>query len=88
MLAGDTVDDLEPSESEDKDPSPIKEADQVIQRLKEASELAQATIAVTQEQQQNFANKNRQPAYSFQPRDKVWLNLKNYSILRPLKKLD
>ena len=34
-------DDLEPSEeSEDKDLSPIKEADQVIQRLKEASEMA------------------------------------------------
>jgi len=73
---------------EETDSSPVKRADQLIQRLKEASEIAQSAMAIAQEYQQIYANQKRQQAYSFQPGDKVWLNLKNYSTLRPSKKLD
>ena len=63
-------------------------ADLIVQRLKQATEWAQAAMAVAQEKQQAYANKARQQAYSFHAGDKVWLNLKNVQSLRPSKKLD
>ena len=50
--------------------------------------MAQAAIAATQQQQEDTANRMRQPAQQFRIGDKVWLNLKNIRTDRQCKKFD
>ncbi|KJZ68122.1 hypothetical protein HIM_12487 [Hirsutella minnesotensis 3608] len=68
--------------------SPVARAEHIVQRLREATEWAQAAIASAQEQQEKNANTRRQPADQFKPGDKVWLRLRNVRSDRPCKKLD
>jgi hypothetical protein len=68
--------------------SPIARGEQVVKRLKDAREWAEAAIATAQQTQEQYANRHRQPAAQFQIGDKVWLNLKNIKTDRPSKKLD
>ena len=68
--------------------SPIQIGEGILHRLREARNWAQAAMATAQQQQEEFANRHRQPAVSFRIGDKVWLNLKNIKTDRPSKKLD
>src|SRR5579871_2735205 len=62
--------------------------EQVVKKLIDARNWAEAAIAVAQQTQEQYANRHRQPAPQFQVGDKVWLNLKNFKTDRPNKKLD
>ena len=68
--------------------SPSARAEQFISRLKEATELAQAIIALLQERQERSTNIHRKPAEQYRINDKVWLRLKNIKTDHPKKKLD
>ena len=68
--------------------SPIQIGESILHKLREARNWAQAAMATAQQQQEEFANRHRQPAISFRVGDKVWLNLKNVKTDRPSKKLD
>jgi hypothetical protein len=68
--------------------SPIAVGEAFVGKLKEATEVAQAAIAIAQERQEHYANQNRQPAERFRVGDKVWLRLKNIRTDRPSKNLD
>ena len=60
----------------------------VIDKLREAHEFAQSSMAVAQQTQEKYANNHRVAAVSYKVGDKAWLNLKNISTSRPSKKLD
>jgi hypothetical protein len=63
-------------------------AESFLQRLHTATEWAQAAIAMTQEKQQQQANKTRTAAPQYRKGDWVFLNLRNVKTTRPSKKLD
>jgi hypothetical protein len=63
-------------------------AEDFIQRLQDATEFAQAAIAMAQEIQQTQANRHRTASPRYKPGDWVYLNLKNVKTSRPCKKLD
>jgi hypothetical protein len=68
--------------------SPIQQADSIIYKLKQATDWAQAAMAVAQQSQEEAANRTRQQAPAFKVGDKVWLDLRNIRTKRPCKKLD
>jgi predicted aspartyl protease len=68
--------------------SPIEKGEAFVAKLNEASDIAQACIAIAQESQEAYANQQRQPGEAFHIGDKVWLNMKNIKTDRPVKKLD
>jgi len=57
--------------------SSVQKADQIIQKMKKATEWAQMTMALTQQIQKEMMNWKRQQSYDFKKEDKIWLNLKN-----------
>ncbi|KAI1687666.1 Pol protein [Pyrenophora tritici-repentis] len=63
-------------------------AEGFLKRLQDATEWAQAAIAITQEKQQHQANKTRTAAPQYKEGDWVFLNLRNVKTTRPSKKLD
>ncbi len=68
--------------------SPKEVGEAFISRLHEATDWAQAAIAIAQDRQQEYANKSKTPAPVYREGDLVWLNLKNVKTDRPCKKLD
>lgn len=68
--------------------NPRGKGEAIVQKLKDAQEFAQAAMAVAQQTQEHYANKGREAPWTFKVGDKVWLNLKNVTTLRPKKKLD
>lgn len=75
--------------SEDnKRDSPIAKADNIVRKLKEVREWAQASMAAAQEAQEQATNQRRDQAPSYRVGDKVWLSLENIRTDRPNKKLD
>ena len=68
--------------------TPTEMGKEIAQKLREASDFAQAAIAYAQDIQQQYANQHRQPAERLMVGDRVWLNLKNVITDRPCKKLD
>jgi hypothetical protein len=68
--------------------SPVARGEAFVAKLKQATELAQATMASAQERQEECYNRSRQVAEQFRVGDKVWLRLKNIKTDRPSKKLD
>ena len=61
---------------------------EIIRKLREASDFTQAAIAYAQDIQQQYANQHRQPTERLRIKDRVWLNLKNIITDKPYKKLD
>jgi len=57
--------------------SSVQKADQIVQKMKEVTEWAQMTMALTQQVQKETMNQKRQQSYDFKKEDKIWLNLKN-----------
>ena len=68
--------------------SSVQKADQIVQKMKEVTEWAQMTMAVTQQIQKEMVNWKRQQSYSFKKEDKIWLNLKNIHTDCLCKKFD
>ena len=68
--------------------SPIQKADNMIRKLKQASEWAQTAMAAAQQDQEAVANLRREQAPQYKVGDKVWLSLENIKTDRPTKKLD
>jgi hypothetical protein len=68
--------------------SPTQKADNLVRRLRDASQWAQAAMATAQQVQEEQANRSRDQAMSYKIGDKVWLNLKNVRTSRLSKKLD
>ena len=68
--------------------SPIQKADNMIRKLKQASEWAQTAMAAAQQGQEAVANLRREQAPQYKVGDKVWLSLENIKTDRPTKKLD
>ncbi|KAK5791000.1 hypothetical protein VI817_006309 [Penicillium citrinum] len=60
----------------------------LVNRIRDATEWAQAAIVFAQEEQQNSANRTRQAVSIYKENDLVWLNLKNIHSARSYKKLD
>lgn len=67
---------------------PERAGETFVKRLRDATEWAQAAIAIAQERQQEHANRSRQAAPVYRQGDKVWLNLRNIRTDRASKKLD
>ena len=67
---------------------PENAGEKFVNRLRDATEWAQAAIANAQEKQQNQSNRTRQAAPVYRTGDKVWLNLRNVRSQRLSKKLD
>lgn len=68
--------------------TPIQKADNVLTKIRDATEAAKLAIAVAQERYERQANRRREPAVQYKPGDMVWLDLRNVSTLRESKKLD
>ncbi len=68
--------------------SSVQKADQIVQKMKEATEWAHMTMTVTQQIQKETVNWKRQQSYNFKKEDKVWLNLKNIHTDHLCKKFD
>ncbi len=48
--------------------SPVQKADQIVQKIKEATEWAQMAMVVAQQAQEETANRKRQQSYDFKGR--------------------
>ncbi len=68
--------------------SSVQKADQIVQKMKEATEWAQMTMALTQQIQKEMTNWKKQQSYDFKKEDKIWLNLKNIHRNHLCKKFD
>ncbi|KAB2098877.1 hypothetical protein AG0111_0g12970 [Alternaria gaisen] len=69
--------------------SDVQKAQVIASKLQQAIELAQASMAESQQEQERQANKTRREAQNFRVGDKVWLKLdQQYSTGRSSKKLD
>lgn len=68
--------------------TPIQRAENMVTKLKDATDFAQMAMASAQQLQEEYANRNRDPAEQFNIGDKVWLDLRNIKTDRPSKKLD
>ncbi len=68
--------------------SSVQKADQIVWKMKEVTEWAQMTMAVTQQIQKKMVNQKRQQSYDFKKEDKIWLNLKNICMNCLCKKFD
>jgi len=71
-----------------KGESPMAKGEAFLAKLREATEMAQTTIAIAQEKYEGYANRYRLLSERFNVGDKVWLSLKNIATDRPCKKLD
>lgn len=66
-----------------------QKAVEIAVKLQQAVELAQAGMAVAQQEQERQANRTRREAQSYRVGDKVWLKLdQQYGTGRKSKKLD
>ena len=62
-------------------------ADGFVEQMDRINETLQAQMTLAQASQEEFANRNRQPAPKYQVRDLVWLDARNLQLQRVSKKL-
>jgi hypothetical protein len=79
---------LEDSPRDQRESPRADQGRKLVERLKEATEWAQAAISAAQQRQEEVANRTRDPAEHFKVGDKVWLDLRNVRTPRPSKNLD
>lgn len=65
-----------------------KAADAFVEKIKEITDLCQASMGASVQAQEEAANRKRNAATVFRVGDKVWLNLKNYRTDRLKRSLD
>lgn len=63
-------------------------ARQLVRRLQEATEFAQAALASAQSRSEDAANRRRRGPERYEVGDLVWLDIGNYRSPRPSKKID
>lgn len=68
--------------------SPVQVADSIVRKLRSAVEWAQSAMAISQQEQEEQANRLRTEGPRFKVGDKVWLSLQNIKTDRTNKKLD
>ncbi|KAF4476972.1 Transposon Tf2-6 polyprotein [Colletotrichum fructicola Nara gc5] len=64
------------------------QARKLVTRLQDVMDMAQSTLASTQQRYEELANRKRQPTERLEVGDKVWLHMGHYRSPRPCKKLD
>lgn len=74
--------------AEERVRTPKEKGEAIISKLREAQDFAQSAMAAAQQMQEHYANRKRDPPWSFKKGDKVWLSLKNIKTVRASKKLD
>ena len=67
--------------------APQRSALNIIKTIKDATDLAETMMGHAQQLQEDIANRTRDPAPTFQPGDKVWLDLRNIKLDRPKRKI-
>lgn len=79
----------EPSNQSDRRRrSPIQQGEEIVQKLKTASDWAQASMASAQQLQEAYSNNSRDVAPAYCVGQPVWLDLRHVKTDRPSKKLD
>jgi transposase InsO family protein len=73
---------------EERTLSASKRAAAFVDKMKKVNELCQTNMAAAAQNQEDSANRTRNPAPVYRVGDKVWLNLKNYRTTRPKRSLD
>ncbi|KMW68261.1 hypothetical protein BDDG_12700 [Blastomyces dermatitidis ATCC 18188] len=68
--------------------SPIQIADNIVTKLRDARDWAEASMATAKQDQEDRTNVHRDPAEQYKIGDLVWLNLKNIRTTRPSRTLD
>src|SRR5258707_4996781 len=68
--------------------STVEAADTFARRLDRAQEEAKATLKRAVDDMKRYYDWNHQAAPEYKVGDRVWLSLQNYSLDRPMKKLD
>ncbi len=68
--------------------SSVQKANQIVQKMKKATEWAQMIMTVAQQMQKEMINQKRQQSYDFKKENKIWLNLKNIHTNWSCKKFD
>ncbi|OJD09782.1 hypothetical protein ACJ73_10094 [Blastomyces percursus] len=63
-------------------------ADNIVTKLRDARDWAEASMASAQQDQEDRTNEQRDPAEQYKVGDLVWLNLKNIRTTRPSRTLD
>ena len=66
----------------------IQRADGIISKLKKKSDWVQTTMAVAQQEQQQYADRTWAQTPKYNVNDKVWLTLENIATANENKKLD
>ena len=62
-------------------------ADALAEKMEHINEILMEQMTLAQANQEEFANRHRQPAPKYREKDLVWLNAKNLQTQRPSKKL-
>ncbi|OAT01896.1 uncharacterized protein BDCG_17271 [Blastomyces dermatitidis ER-3] len=68
--------------------SPIQIADNIVMKLRDARDWAEASMATAKQDQEDQTNVHRDPAEHYKIGDLVWLNLKNIQTTHPSRTLD
>ncbi len=68
--------------------SSVQKVNQIVQKIKKATEWAQMTMTVAQQMQKEMINWKRQQSNNFKKENKIWLNLKNIHTDWLCKKFD
>ncbi len=68
--------------------SSVQKVNQIVQKIKKATEWAQMIMTVAQQMQKETVNQKKQQLYNFKKENKVWLNLKNIHMNQLCKKFD
>jgi hypothetical protein len=67
---------------------PESRARAFVKRITDAMDLCETMMSAAAQRQEDAANKRRAPAPRYQPGDKVWVDIRDFTTTRPKKKLD
>jgi hypothetical protein len=65
-----------------------KDGVEFVRKINNIFDVLYENLAVSQSKQEKYTNANRQPHPAYKPRDEVYLDSKNITSARPVKKLD
>jgi hypothetical protein len=65
-----------------------KDGVEFVRKMNDIFDVLYENLAMSQSKQEKYANTNRQPYPVYRPRDKIYLDSKNITSARLVKKLD